>query len=137
MRHKLENMYSTRASYRVSHIEMFLLNWLGQIEIYKLDFFWRYLCIPEVMAFEFHPPVLKKLFFDRIMKTHVEFSVGGFWGQPMLLFWKLVDETQMPWPQEYTDTFKQNLTCIFLSVRVNSKETFQCETPCRSKLVCF
>ena len=58
-------------------------------------------------------------------------SVGGCWGQPMLLFWKLVDETQMPWPQEYTDTFKQNLTCIFLSVRVNSKETFQCETPCR------
>ena len=30
----------------------------------------------------------------------------------------------------YTDTFKQNLTCIFLSVRVNLKETFQCETPC-------
>ena len=23
-------------------------------------------------------------------------SVGGCWGQPMLLFWKLVDETQMP-----------------------------------------
>ena len=37
----------------------------------------------------------------------------------------------MPWPQEYTDTFKQNLTCIFLSVRFNLKETFQCETPCK------
>ena len=72
----------------------------------------------------------KKIKIDRIMKTDVKFSVGGFWGQPMLLFWKLVDETQMPWPQEYTDTFKQNLACIFLSVRVNSKETFQCETPC-------
>ena len=61
-------------------------------------------------------------------------SVGGCWGQPMLLFWKLVDETQMPWPQEYTDTFKQNLTCIFLSVRVNLKETFQSEIPCKTKL---
>ena len=29
-------------------------------------------------------------------------------------------------------TFKppSNLTCIFLSVRVNLKETFQCQTPC-------
>ena len=29
------------------------------------------------------------------------FFVGGCWGQPMLHFWKLVDETQMPKPQEY------------------------------------
>ena len=48
----------------------------------------------------------------------------------MLIFRELVDETQISKPQEYTNTFKQNLTCIFLSVRVNSKETFQCETPC-------
>ena len=48
----------------------------------------------------------------------------------MLLFQKLVDETQISKPQEYTDTFKQNLTCIFLSVRGILKETFQCETPC-------
>ena len=27
-------------------------------------------------------------------------SVGGSWGQQMLLFWKLVDETQMPKPTE-------------------------------------
>ena len=58
------------------------------------------------------------------------FSVRGCWGQPMLLFWKLVDETQISKPQKYTDTFKQNLTCIFLSVRAFLKETFQCETPC-------
>ena len=32
-------------------------------------------------------------------------SVGGCWGQPMLLFWKLVVKTQMPHTQEYTDTF--------------------------------
>ena len=40
---------------------MFLLNWLWQIEICKLYFVWRYLCIPEIMAFEFHPPVFKKI----------------------------------------------------------------------------
>ena len=51
----------------------------------------------------------------------------------MLLFWKLVDETQISKPQEYTNTSKQNLTCIFLSVRGILKETFQCETPCRWK----
>ena len=32
-------------------------------------------------------------------------SGGGCWGQLMLLFQKLVDETQMLEPQEYTDTF--------------------------------
>ena len=42
----------------------------------------------------------------------------------------MVDETRISKPQEYTDTFKQNLTCIFLSVRGILKETFQCETPC-------
>ena len=35
----------------------------------------------------------------------------------------------------HTVTFQQNLTCIFLSVRVNLKETFQCETPCSKKRV--
>jgi hypothetical protein len=46
------------------------------------------------------------------------------------IFWKLVDETQILYPQEYTDTFKQNLTCIFVSLRAILKETFQCEKPC-------
>ena len=48
----------------------------------------------------------------------------------MLLFFKLVDETQMPQSQDFRTTFKQILACIFLSVRFNSKGTFQCETPC-------
>ena len=48
----------------------------------------------------------------------------------MLLFRKLVDETQISKPKEYTDTFKQTLTCIFQSVRGILKETVQCETPC-------
>ena len=42
----------------------------------------------------------------------------------------MVDETQISRPQEYTDTLKQNLTSIFLSVKAILKETFQCETPC-------
>ena len=45
-------------------------------------------------------------------------------------FKKLVNETQISKPQEYTDTFKQNLSCLFLSVRGILKETFQCETLC-------
>ena len=28
-------------------------------------------------------------------------SVGGCWGQPMLLFWKFVDETQMDNPRDH------------------------------------
>ena len=48
----------------------------------------------------------------------------------MLLFWKLVDETQISKPQKYTDTFRQILTSIFLSVRAILKETVQYETPC-------
>ena len=36
--------------------------------------------------------------------------------------------------QHFKTTFKQSLTCIILSVRLNSKETFQCKTPCSAKL---
>ena len=38
-------------------------------------------------------------------KIFLNFSIGGWWGQPMSLFWKLVDETQMAAPWEYTDAF--------------------------------
>ena len=48
----------------------------------------------------------------------------------MLLFKKLVDETQMPQSQNFRTAFKQILACIFLSVRDNSNSTFQYETPC-------
>jgi hypothetical protein len=48
-----------------------------------------------------------------------------------LLFWKLVDETQISKPQEYTDTYlKTNLTGIFLSVRPKLFVTFHYEIPC-------
>ena len=41
----------------------------------------------------------------KLMLNFSTFSVGGCWGQSLLLFWKLIDETQMPKPQEYADTF--------------------------------
>ena len=48
----------------------------------------------------------KKTFFQNInlqFFTDIStFSVGGCWGQPMLLFCKLVDETQMSNPPEAT-----------------------------------
>ena len=70
------------------------------------------------------------------MKTHVDFStfsVRGCWGQPMLLFWKMVNETQMPKPQEYTDTFiitqKLFLVCLW-GLQNLSKGV---ETPCTTR----
>ena len=48
----------------------------------------------------------------------------------MLFFWKLVNESQMPHTQDFRNTFKQILACIFLSVRVNSKSSFQYEALC-------
>ena len=46
------------------------------------------------------------------------------------IFKKIVDETQITWSQDVRTTFKQILACIFLSVRVNLKNTLRCETPC-------
>ena len=40
-----------------------------------------------------------------IMLNFLTFSIGGCWGQPMLLFWKPVDETQMSKPWPWTDFF--------------------------------
>ena len=48
----------------------------------------------------------------------------------MLLQQKLVDETQISKPQDHTDTFKQNLPSIFLSVMPKLLLTFQYEIPC-------
>ena len=58
------------------------------------------------------------------------FSVGGCWGQQILLFWKLVDETKISKPQDFRTLFKQILAYIFLSVRANSNVTFQYEILC-------
>ena len=67
----------------------------------------------------------------KILLIYGTFSVRGCWGQSMLLFWKLVDETELSKSQDRTDTFKNNLTSIFLSVRPKLLLTFQYEIPCR------
>ena len=41
----------------------------------------------------------------KLMLNISSVSVGGCWGQPLLLFWKLVYETQIPKPKEHVDTF--------------------------------
>ena len=52
----------------------------------------------------------------------------------MLLFWKLVIIAKNIQSQDSKTTFKQNITCIFLSARVNLKGTFQNETPVSASL---
>ena len=53
-----------------------------------------------------------------IMLNFSTFSVGGCWGQSMLIFWKLVDETQISKPLEST---RHNLIklLILLPLRVD------------------
>ena len=58
---KKSTILSIFFTYRVFHIELFLLKWLWQIERWKLKFAWRYLYIPEVWKFEFHQPVSEKV----------------------------------------------------------------------------
>ena len=43
----------------------------------------------------------------------------------------LKDKGQISKPNEYTDNFKSNLTCIFLSVRAKLKKTLCPRTLCR------
>ena len=74
----------------------------------------------------------KNLNFHRCMAPFLSEVV-----EASLFYWKLVDETQMSCPQKYTVTFKQYLNCIFLSVSVNLKETFQFETPCTKLKISF
>ena len=57
-------------------------------------------------------------------------SVRGCWGQLMLLFWKLVDETQMYKPPEGTKHHNLPKLLILLPVWVNLFCNLQCETPC-------
>ena len=57
-------------------------------------------------------------------------SVGGCWGQPILLFWKLVDETQNLIPREPTMHHNLIKLLILLPFRADLLCTLQCETPC-------
>jgi hypothetical protein len=42
-------------------------------------------------------------------------ALRGCWGQYILLFWKLFDETQISRPQEYTDTYPQAKSNLHIS----------------------
>ena len=54
---------------------------------------------------------------SRNIELYVPACVGGCWGQSMLLFQKLVDETQMPKSQEYTDIFILTKKLFLVSLR--------------------
>ena len=56
-------------------------------------------------------------------------SVGGCWGQQMLLFWKLVDETQMVKPPEPTRHHNLRKYLILLPLRAIFRSLYY-ETPC-------
>ena len=73
----------------------------------------------------FHGMDYQKCNFSLISGT---LSVGGCWGQLMLLFWKIVVVPKNSLSQHSRTIFKPSLTCIFLSVRANSKSPFQNET---------
>ena len=57
-------------------------------------------------------------------------SLGGCGGHPMRPKLNLKNKSQMSKPNEYTDNFKSNLTCIFLSVRAKFKKTLCPRTLC-------
>ena len=60
------------------------------------------------------------------------FSVRGCWGQPMLLFWKLIHETQNLLPLKATRHHNSTKLLIFLPLRANSLCNLHYETPCNS-----
>ena len=47
--------------------------------------------------------------------------------------WFRIEEIKliMSTSQDFKTTFKYNLTCIFLSLRAELKNTLQCKTPCK------
>ena len=59
------------------------------------------------------------------------FSLGGCGGHPMRPKLNLKDKDQMSTPNEYTDNFKSNLTCIFPSVRAKLKKPLCPRTLCK------
>ena len=65
------------------------------------------------------------------MLNFCTFSVGGCWSQPMLLFWKLVDETQNLKPREPTIHHNSIKFWVLLPIRADLLCTLQCEIPCK------
>ena len=63
-------------------------------------------------------------------------SVGGWWGQPVLLFWKLCDKTQMSNPCDNAARDIPSKFSIFLPLRAIYFRSYQYETPCRINQSC-
>ena len=68
----------------------------------------------------------------KFMSNFSTLSVRGCWGQPILLFWKLVDKTQISKPPEPTRHHNSIKLWILLSLRADLLYILQYETPCRS-----
>ena len=59
-------------------------------------------------------------------------SVGGCWGQPILLFFKLINEAQMGKPLEPTRHHNSRKLLILLSLRAIYLRSLHYETPCNN-----
>ena len=70
-------------------------------------------------------PILVQIFTD-----FSTFSVAGCWGQPMLLFWKLVHETQISKPPEAARHHNSTKLLILLPFRADLLCTLHYKTPC-------
>ena len=105
--------------------------------------FWISACFICMYQFNFHTLHCEYIGLDKYSSTLCPFSLHNFTkkyeqpsvitkenGQSMLLFGKLVDLTQISKPKYHTDTFKQNFTSIFPSVRPKLLVTFHYEIPC-------
>ena len=62
-------------------------------------------------------------------------SVGGCWGQPMLFFWKLVDETQISKPSEAIRHHNLIKKLILLPLRADLLCILHYEIPCILSLI--
>ena len=73
-------------------------------------------------------------------KTKLKMRVTYIWsnrGRYVSISWKLVVIPKIPQSQDFRTTFKQNLTCIFVSVRLNLLLSFHSETPCTESEICY
>ena len=74
---------------------------------------------------------------SKFLLMYGTFSVRGCWGQPMLLFSKVVDETQMGKSRDYAARNISSKFSIFLPLRAISKKPYHYETPCNTHWVIF
>ena len=74
----------------------------------------------------------------KLSKNQMKLRMIHIWsnrGRTVSISQKLVVMPKNIQSQHSKTTFKQNLTCIFLSVRVNLRETFQSEIPCTLQII--